>query len=94
LFRVKPLEKQLQHTKNLRSKNKTWEQIADEIGVDRVTLYKHKLPQQFKPLRGQLTEEKKAEAKKLRLSGKTWKQIAALLEVSLSSIYMSGTHKQ
>jgi hypothetical protein len=25
--------------------------------------------------------------------GKTWKQIAALLEVSLSSIYMSGTHK-
>lgn len=84
----------IEQAKKLRLENKTWEQIADEIGVDRVTLYRHKLPQQFKPLRGQLTEEKKTEAKKLRSEGKTWKQIAVLLEVSLSSIYMSGTHKQ
>jgi predicted transcriptional regulator len=32
-------------------------------------------------------------AKKLREEGRTWKEIAALLEVSLSSIYMNGTHK-
>ena len=83
----------INQAKQLRSENKTWEQIADIIGVDRGTLYQHKLPQQFKPLKGQLTEEKKIEAKIMRKEGKTWKEIASLLEISLSTIYMSGTHK-
>ena len=83
----------IEQAKKLRMENKTWEQIAHEIGVDRTTLYKHGLPQQFKPLKGQYTKEKKIIAKKLREEGRTWKEIAAFLEVSLSSIYMNGTHK-
>lgn len=83
----------INQAKQLRLENKTWEEIADIIGVTRGALYQHKLPQQFKPLRGQLTEEKKIKAKKMREEGKTWKEISSFLEISLSSIYMSGTHK-
>ena len=52
-------EEKIEIAKQLRAKNKSWDQIASEIGVDRTTLYKHKLPQQFKPIKGQLTKEKK-----------------------------------
>lgn len=87
-------EEKIEIAKQLRAQNKSWDQIASEIGVDRTTLYKHKLPQQFKPIKGQLTKEKKLQAQEYRKEGKTWKEIAALLEVSLSAIYMSKTHKE
>jgi DNA invertase Pin-like site-specific DNA recombinase len=79
--------------KRLRAEGRTWEQIADEIGIDRGTLYKHKIPQKFKKLRGQMTKDKQRRAVQMRKEGKTWKEIATLLEVSLSTIYMTNTHK-
>lgn len=84
----------IEQAKKLRQENKTWEEIATTIGVDRTTLYKHGLPQQFKPLRGQMTKDKKQEARKLRAEGRTWKEIAQILEVSIGSIYVHKLHKE
>jgi DNA invertase Pin-like site-specific DNA recombinase len=86
-------KEKIKQAEELRNQNKTWEEISDIIGVDRVTLYKHGLPKKYKPLRGQLTEDKKKLAIKLKSEGKTWKEIANLLEVSLSTIYMAKVHK-
>lgn len=86
-------KEKIKQAEELRSKNKTWDEIAEIINVDRTTFYKHGLAQQYKPLRGQLTEDKKQLAIKLKLEGKTWKEIANLLEVSLSAIYMAKVHK-
>jgi len=83
----------IEEARALRNKNKTWDEIATILGVDRTTLYKHGIAQQFKPLRGQLTPEKKLQAVEMKRQGRTWKDIATELEVSVSSIYMSKIHK-
>jgi DNA invertase Pin-like site-specific DNA recombinase len=86
-------KEKIKQAEELRSQNKTWDEIAETLNVDRTTFYKHGLAQQYKPLRGQLTDDKKQLAIKLKLEGKTWKEIANLLEVSLSAIYMAQVHK-
>jgi DNA invertase Pin-like site-specific DNA recombinase len=84
----------IEQAKALRAENKTWEEISHIIGVDRTTLYKHGVAQQFKPLRGKMTEEKKQQARKLRADGKTWNEIALILEVSINAIYFHRLHKE
>jgi DNA invertase Pin-like site-specific DNA recombinase len=84
----------IEDAKRLRGEGKTWEEVADLLGVDRTTLYRHGVPKQFKPLRGQLTEEKRKVAIDMRRNGKKWKEIAAELEISPSAIFMSKLNQE
>lgn len=83
----------IEEAKSLRALKKTWEEIAAILGVDRITLYRHGIPQQFTSLRGQLTPKKKAKAIRLKKEGMTWKEVAEELGVSVSAIFMSKTHR-
>lgn len=84
----------IEQARKLRMENKTWDEIGDILGVQRQTLYYHGLPQQFKPLKGKLTPEKRKLALKLRKQGKKWKDIADQLDISDSAIYMSGLSRE
>jgi len=86
-------DEQILKAKELRKQKLTWQQIADIIGVERSTLYRHKFPKRFKSLRGSLTPDKKEMAKNLRQEGKTWKEIANILGVSKNTLYWNKVHK-
>lgn len=84
----------IERAKKLRvEEHLTWEQIAERLGIARETLYLHKIPQQFKPLRGQMTPDKAEMARQMRADGKSWREITSELGVSKNTIYRYGLHK-
>ncbi len=78
----------------MRSEGKSWKQIGKELGIDRVTFYKHGLNKGMEDkVRQRMTDEIKNEVLKLRDQNKTWKKIANELNISLPSIYRHGLNK-
>ncbi len=84
----------IEQAKQLREEGRTWDEIATMLGTNRETLHAKGITKLFKPLRGQMTEEKKSRAVVLRQQGKTWKTVAEELGVSVGTLRFHGLHKE
>lgn len=87
-------DEMIEQAKSYRDEGKSWEDIATLLGVERTTLYRHKVHEDTKPIRGQMTPEKASRALELKNEGKTWKDIALEIGVSLRTIYSNELHKK
>lgn len=86
-------EDKVKEAYKLREEGKSWKEVADALGVNLATLYRWKVPQGHKHLRGQLSEDKYELGINLRLQGKTLKEIAKELDVSVGALFNRELHK-
>lgn len=91
-YRTMSEEKKEQAYK-LREEGKSWQEVANVLGVNLATLYRWKIPQGHKHLRGQLTDEKYELGIALRLQGKNLNEVASELGVSRGALFNRDFHK-
>lgn len=77
----------------LREQGRSWREIGEELGVDRVTFYKHKMVAGHRDMvRKSMTEEAKQEVLRLRREGKTWRAISEATGFSKNTFFNNKLH--